>query len=77
MAAIVRCRCAYFGYSVEFDTAAGSSSAERRAEANAIILDAYGITPTLSYVEPGLPFPDYVPVMVWHAADESSPADWY
>jgi hypothetical protein len=54
----------YFGYTASFQTSA-PSVAERRAEANALILNKFGSAPALRYVEPGLPFPDYVPMLTW------------
>jgi len=54
----------YFGYSAAFKTSA-TTVAERRAEANARIITKFGTSPTISYVEPGLPFPDYVPMQTW------------
>ena len=77
MPAILRCKCDYFGYSVEFNTDPRSTVAERRAQANDIILKAFGMHPVLAYVEPGLPFPDYVPVRVWQNAYDDTPAGWY
>jgi hypothetical protein len=60
----IRCSLSYFGYSVEFATVA-ATIAERRAEANRLIIAKYGETPALSYVQPRLPFPDFVPVQTW------------
>lgn len=54
----------YFGYTTSFLTSA-PTVAERRAEANARVIAKFGSEPTLSYIEPGLPFPDYVPMMTW------------
>lgn len=60
----IRCSLSYFGYSVEFTTSA-PTAAERRAEANQLVIAKYGETPKLSYVQPRLPFPDFVPVETW------------
>ncbi len=54
----------YFGYTTSFLTSA-ATVAERRAEANARVIAKFGAQPALSYVEPGLPFPDYVPMLTW------------
>ncbi len=54
----------YFGYSISFLTSA-PTVAERRAEANARVIAKFGQAPALRYVEPGLPFPDYVPQQWW------------
>lgn len=62
-----RFRVAYFGWSAEF-TSAEVNADKLRAEANRIVLEAHGPDPSLSYVEPGLPFPAYVPVDVWEGA---------
>lgn len=62
----VAVKFSYFGYSVNFATAAPTVAA-RRAEANALIVARYGAAPELSYVEHGLPFPDYVPMLTWDA----------
>jgi hypothetical protein len=59
-------KVSYFGYSVAFYTDAPDADA-RRADANATVLKAFGNVPLVPYVEPGLPFPDYVPVRVWDA----------
>jgi hypothetical protein len=59
----------YFGYSTSFLTSA-PTVAERRAEANARIIKKFGNAPALHYVEPGLPFPDYVPMLTWDAERE-------
>jgi hypothetical protein len=59
----------YFGYTCSFATLA-PTVAERRAEANARVTANFGITPVISYVEPGLPFPDYVPMLTWDAERE-------
>ena len=77
MPAVIRCKCSYFGYSVEFNTDPRATVAERRTQANDIILKAFGTYPVLAYAEPGLPFPDYVPVHVWKNADDDTPAGWY
>ena len=73
-----RIRFSYFGYSVEFSTETVEISA-LRAEANAHTLAAHGPDGVmglhnvpLPYVEPGLPYPDYVPAQVltdegWHS----------
>ena len=61
---MVAVRFSYFGYSVSFETSA-PTVALRRAEANAKIIAKFGENPALRYVEPGLPFPDYVPMLVW------------
>jgi hypothetical protein len=58
-------RFAYFGYSVMFDAAKYRTDHERRLQANRMIIDAYGSAPAMPYVQPGLPFPDYVPCQVW------------
>ena len=62
----------YFGYSVSFETVA-ATVAERRAEANARVIAAYGCNPALEYVEPNTPFPDYVPQLIW----DSETNCWY
>lgn len=61
-----RIRVAYFGYSVEFTTSENKPDAIR-AEANRIVTAKYGDPAErhLNYVEPGLPFPAYVPVQYW------------
>lgn len=64
-----RFRLAYFGWSAEF-TSAEVNAAKLRAEANRIVLDHYGPKPAVSYVMPGTPFPDDVPVEVWEGADK-------
>lgn len=56
----------YFGYITSFLTSA-STVAERRAEANARVIAKFGNEPAMRYVEPGLPFPDYVPMLTWDA----------
>ena len=66
MASTLTVRLAYFGYSVTFQAKA-AATADRRAEANALVLARYGAAPAMAYVAPGLPFPDYVPVQVWDA----------
>lgn len=63
----------YFGYSTVFETSA-PTVAERRAEANARVIAKFGPSPALRYVEPGLPFPDYVPCLCWY--DEKT-KEWY
>lgn len=67
-----RVRVAYFGYSAEFTTPEGRDDAIR-AEANRLILAEYGSAPALGYVEPGLPFPAYVPVLRYDAKE----GDWW
>jgi len=57
----------YFGYTTSFLTQE-PTVAERRAEANARVIEKFGNEPTLRYVEPGLPFPDYVPMLTWDGA---------
>lgn len=54
----------YFGYTTSFLTSA-QTVAERRAEANVRVINKFGRDPALRYVEPGLPFPDYVPMLTW------------
>ena len=63
-----RVRVAYFGYSAEFTTSESRNEAIR-AEANSIILAKFGHAPDLRYVEPGLPFPAYVPVQRYNVED--------
>jgi hypothetical protein len=53
-------RFSYFGYTVEFSFAF-KNIRDLREEANTQILAKFGVTPTISYVEPGVPFPAYVP----------------
>jgi hypothetical protein len=65
-------RFSYFGYSAEFMTPA-TSTAERRSQANEIVLAKFGQSPAIRYVEPGLPFPEYVPMHVWDEQDKA----WY
>lgn len=65
-----RIRFAYFGYSVEFSSETVNVNT-LRSEANAYTIAAHGEAPKLCYVEPMLPFPDYVPAYVltsegWH-----------
>jgi len=63
---VVAIQFLYFGYTTSFATSA-ATVAERRAEANARVIEKFGIEPALRYVEPGLPFPDYVPMLTWDA----------
>ena len=49
----LRVRYAYYGYSVDFDSSTAYSQAERRAAANQAVIERYGLTPPLSYAEPG------------------------
>jgi len=63
-----RVRVSYFGYTAEFTTSEGDNAAIR-AEANAIILAKFGPAPAQGYVEPGLPFPAFVPVHRWDEED--------
>lgn len=67
----VAVRFSYFGYSVAFLTSA-DTIAERRAEANAKIIAAYGTAPAMAYVAPELPFPGYVPQQTW----DNETQDW-
>lgn len=64
-----RVRVAYFGYSAEFTTAENRNGAIR-AEANRIVLAKFGSAPDLRYVEPGIPFPDYVPIQRYDHEDD-------
>ena len=63
----------YFGYCATFDTVRTSTDHARRLQANRMIIDAYGAQPKMSYVQPGLPFPDYVTCQVW----DSEMQDWW
>ena len=74
MAPQYRYRLAYFGYSVEF-TYAGTI-AEIRAEANRLTIEKYGAAPAMSYVEPGLPYPDYVPVLSYGPIYNGTPQQY-
>lgn len=65
-------RFEYFGWGAQFSTAA-TSTAQCRSEANRMVLARYGAESVLPYVEPGVPFPDYVPMRVWDAGDQQ----WY
>jgi ribonuclease I len=67
---MIQCRFAYFGYSAEFAAPAVWSIAERRREANRLVIAAYGAAPALAYVEPGLPFPEYVLCLTWDPVDQ-------
>lgn len=60
-------KLSYFGYTAVFGVAEGTPSATIRKEANERIIKKCGTAPKLTYVEPGLPFPDYVPVLHWDA----------
>lgn len=62
-----RYRLAYFGWSIEF-TRPYAPAAAIRAEANARVIEQHG--KDASYVEPGLPFPDFVPVQMWDGESE-------
>lgn len=73
---MTRCKLSYFGYSVEFSTNA-VSTAERRAEGNRHIIARYGVTPKLSYVQPGLPFPDFVPVETYGLCGDGTGKEFY
>ena len=55
----------YFGYGTSFATEA-KTVAERRAEANRRVIAKFGEAPAMCYVEPGLPFPDFVPMLTWN-----------
>jgi hypothetical protein len=59
----------YFGYSCSFATSA-TTVAERRQQANERVIAKFGKTPRISYVEPGVPFPDFVPMLTWDAENQ-------
>ncbi|HEX3405297.1 MAG TPA: hypothetical protein VHT74_33725, partial [Acetobacteraceae bacterium] len=63
--------------SAEFTFRARVAHDDVRAEANRIVIAAYGERPALRYVEPGLPFPPHVPVRVRYPADDDSPEGWW
>ena len=61
----------YFGYTATFAVRADTTIEQRRAEANERVIAKFGDTPTIPYVQPGLPFPDFVPMLVWDEQDEA------
>jgi hypothetical protein len=71
MPKMIRRKLTYFDYSAEFDMPAFTPHDMIRAEANRLIIAAYGTAPKLSYPVPGVPFPPYVPVMHWDCGDAS------
>jgi hypothetical protein len=70
-------RFAYFGYQATFDAARYPTDHERRLQANRMVIDAYGSAPAMSYVQPGLPFPDYVPCQVWDNETQEFCSNYY
>ena len=59
-------KLSYFGWTATFQTETSDATAIR-AKANAMVVAQHGQNPpgAIRYVEPGTPFPAYVPVQVW------------